>query len=95
VNTYQIDTLVQLQTTFTSADGVTLVDPETVTLYAQTPDGVVAEYTPNRVSVGLYQYAIRVNQFGPWVYKWQGAGVVEVTSADVYFVVAESVLIDA
>ena len=99
VNTYQLDTLIQLTGTFTGTDGVTPVDPTTVLLFVQTPDGIVTEYTSGttpaitKVSTGVYQFQIQVTQSGPWVYKWQGTGAVVITSPDVYFAVAQSAAI--
>jgi hypothetical protein len=99
LNTYQIDTLVQLSTTFTAADGVTPIDPDTALLFIQTPAGIVSEYTATstppvvRESTGSYQLQILVDQPGPWIYKWQGTGDVEITSPDVYFMVAQSAVL--
>lgn len=92
MNTYQLDTLVELQTTFTDADGA-LVNPTTVTLYIRTPDGIVTAYTGGNIghpSTGLYTFDVNANQSGPWIYKWQGTGAVEITSPDVYFQVEQS-----
>lgn len=99
MNTYQLDTLIQLDTTFTQSDGVTVIDPTTVLLFIQTPDGVVAEYTTSttpgimKVSTGIYYLQIEVSQSGPWIYKWQGTGAVNITSPDVYFQVNQSAVL--
>ena len=93
MSTYQFDTLVKLTTTFTEKDGVTPVDPTTVTLYIKTPDGTVTAYTGGeitRVSTGVYTYEITTSQVGRWIYKWQGTGACEITSPDVFLVVAGS-----
>ena len=98
-NPYQLDTTVQLNGTFTEADGVTLVDPTTVTIAVQDPTGVITEYTVVttpavvRVSTGIYYLQIEPTISGVWIYKWQGAGVLNVTSPDTYFTVQPSVLI--
>lgn len=95
-NTYELDTLIQVQTTFTLEDGVTPVDPTGVIVYVRTPDGVVAAYTYGvdpavmQLGVGNYALDLTTSQSGPWVYKWQGTGVVEITSPDVYFTVNQS-----
>lgn len=93
MNYYQPDTLVKLSTTFTGVDGVTPVDPTTVTLYVKTPDGVVAAYTGGEITqtgVGLFEYELITDQIGPWIYKWQGTGACEITSPDIYFQVVDS-----
>jgi len=95
-STYPLETTVQVQGTFTLADGVTPADPTTVILTVQSPDGVQVEYTAPqviRVSAGIYQYTIDANQAGPWIYNWQGSGTVHASSGDVYFNVAQSALI--
>jgi hypothetical protein len=94
MNTYQIDTQVELKTTFTGLDGVTPIDPTTVTLYVQTPDGAVTSYTDvTRLEVGVYVRDVITTQFGPWIYKWRGEGNCDVTSPDTYFQVARSAML--
>lgn len=92
MNTYQPDTLVKLSTTFTASDGVTPVDPTTVTLYVKTPDGMVMAHVDDivRSGIGLYSFELITNQIGPWIYKWQGTGNCEITSPDVDFQVTRS-----
>jgi hypothetical protein len=94
MNTYQIDTLVTLEATFTLVDGVTPTDPSTVTLYVVAPDGTETTVTGVDLAnptTGEFTYDVAVNQSGIWIYKWQGAGTVDVTTADTYFAVQESV----
>lgn len=96
MNTYQIDTLVQLSTTFYAADGVTLVDPTDVVLFVRPPDQIRTEYTGGqitKVSTGVYMMQITTTQSGQWSYKWQGSGTVVITSEDQFFKVAKSTLI--
>lgn len=99
MSTYELDTLIQLTGTFTAADGVTLVDPTDVFLFLRTPNGLVTQYTTSttpaitRVSVGVYQIELETTQAGPWIYKWQGTGAVEVTTPDVYITVLPSAVL--
>lgn len=96
MNTYNLDTLIQLGNTFTEADGVTVIDPTTVLLFITTPDGAETEYTSTtapavmRVSEGVYSLQIQTTQAGPWIYNWQGTGTVEITTGDQYFQVNQS-----
>jgi hypothetical protein len=93
VNVYQLDTTIQLNTTFYQSDGVTPVDPSAVNLYIRDPTGAVTEYTGGsitRVDVGVYTFALEPSMSGIWIYKWQGTGAVEITSPDVYFEVEPS-----
>jgi hypothetical protein len=94
MNTYQIDSEVTLSTLFTASDGVTPIDPTTVTLYIVAPDGTEMELTGSDLahpSTGSFSYGVLVNQSGIWIYKWQGAGAVDVTTPDTYLAVQESV----
>lgn len=99
VNTYQLDTLIQLGNTFTEADGVTVIDPTAVLLFITTPNGVETEYTSattpaiTRVSEGIYSLQIQTTQAGPWIYNWQGTGAVEITTGDQYFQVSQSAVL--
>jgi hypothetical protein len=95
---YEIDTLVNLQATFTLADGVTPADPTTVTVYVRNPAGTLLTYTyaagdVTRTSAGSYAYSLYCAASGKWSYKWQGAGAIEVTSPDTAFQVNRSTLI--
>ncbi len=94
MDTYQIDTLVTFSTVFTLEDGVTPIDPTTVTLYYVAPDGTQTEVTGgpiNHPSTGNFNYDVSLTQSGIWIYKWQGSGNVEITSPDTYVAVQESV----
>jgi len=95
-NTYEIDTLVQLTSNFTLGDGVTPIDPTTVTLYIKDPgdnETVVPGDLLTHVSTGVFGYDVNVNVSGWWTYKFQGAGNIEVTSPDTRFLVNASILI--
>lgn len=88
---YQLDTLVELQATFTGAGAP--ADPGYVTIFIKTPDGVVNEYEASRIGVGVYEFQIVTDQSGPWIYKWEGTLPVEVTSPDVYCIVQASAVL--
>ena len=93
VNQYDFDTLITITGTFVAADGVTPVDPSTVTLYVRSPDGVRAQYTGGallKVSTGVYSYQVLASQTGRWSYKWVGSGSYAVSSPDVWFSVNQS-----
>lgn len=100
-NTYDLETLVEMFTLFTGLDGVTPIDPDTVLLYVRTPDGIITEYTSattpavTHTGTGAYNLQLVVDQAGPWIYKFQGTGDVEITNPDVYFQVNQSALIGA
>ena len=97
---YQIDTGIQFQAAFTLPGGVVPADPTDVSLFVQDPTGTVTTYTTAstptpvvKVSTGVYTFDLTPAASGAWVYKWQGAGVLNVTSPDTYFTVQPSVLI--
>lgn len=94
MNNYQLDSEVELSGTFTSVEDGSLLDPTEITLFVKSPNGIVNSYTTGiqRVSMGIYTYDIVVDQAGPWIYKWQGKGNVEVTTSDTYFQVVPSVM---
>lgn len=97
--TYQIDTLLMLSANFFAAGGVIPADPGAVTLIIQDPTGANTTYTNAsspaivKVSTGVYTFEFAPAKSGQWIYKWQGASPVEVTSPDTYFTVAQSALI--
>lgn len=92
MNTYDIDTLVTLTTTFTLSDGVTPVDPDTVTLYIRDPDGLIIEPSATRISAGNYSADVLLSKAGAWIYKFRGTGTVEITSPDVNMLVLRTVM---
>lgn len=95
MNTYQLETVIEITGNFFAADGVTPVDPSAVYLFVRTPDGIITEYSGGQitqVSMGVYSFSLETTQAGPYIYKWQGTGAVEITSPDVYFTVAQSAL---
>lgn len=95
MNTYDIDTLVTVQSAFATADGGA-IDPSTVTLYVRDPSGAeqtVAMGDLTHVGTGVFSYGLQAGLSGIWFYKWQGGGDVEVTSPDTAFFVRASKLI--
>jgi len=98
MNTYQLDEAVVLAATFGNATGAP-TNPTTTTLYVQTPDGLIANLTGNATisnpSTGNFTATIQTTQAGPYIYKWQGTGAVEITSPDQYFQVSQSAVLGA
>lgn len=98
MNSYELDTAVVLGASFGNATGGP-TNPTTTTLYVQTPDGVIANLTGNvtlaNPSTGNFTATLITDQAGPWIYKWQGTGAVEITSPDQYFQVNQSAVIGA
>lgn len=96
MNTYDIDTDVLVSSAFTQADGVTPVDPTTVTLIYLDPNGkktTVAMGDLTKLSTGVFTSTINANVSGVWLYKFQGTGNVEVTTPDTPFQVNPSQLL--
>ena len=98
MNTYQIDTDVQLTTTFTRLSDGTAIDPTTVSLVETNPAGVEVTYVYGssaitRTGTGAYAMTITPNMAGYWTYKWKGAGSVNITSPDTVINIASSRLI--
>jgi hypothetical protein len=97
-NSYPTDDTVTLSVAFTQVEGGAAIDPPTVILYVQDPNGVITQYAyPAQVikdGVGLYHYDLVPSVSGNWWYKWQGAGSgINTTCEDVMFVVNESQMI--
>ena len=92
-----IDTDVQLQVTFSTVATGEPIDPPTVTLYVEEPDGTqTTSVYPTlivRVSTGIYTAVVTGDQSGPWNWKWQGSGGVNVTTVDGQFLVNPSIFI--
>ena len=97
MTTINIDTDVQLEVTFTAVVGGALVDPPTVTLYLENPAGtqttLVYPVGIVRESTGIYSSVVTGNASGPWNWKWQGSGGVNVTTIDGKFYVIPSIFI--
>ena len=60
-------------------DANALVDPTTVTLKIQNPDGTITSITYDsgavvRDSVGVFHYDFLPSTFGSYVYRWEGTG---------------------
>lgn len=68
---------VRLTATFTADDGVTLLDPTTVTFSVKSPSGVTTTLTGGqvtRVSAGVYQVDVVGSEAGSWYYRAAGTG---------------------
>lgn len=95
MNVYDLDTLIELTGTFTTSAGAP-INPTTVTLRLRTPDGIVTTYTGAQLgnpAVGVFTLDFQATQSGPHIYKWQGAGNVEITNPDAYFSVNPSAVL--
>jgi hypothetical protein len=95
MNTYQIDTLIQVSTTFTDLTGA-LADPTSIFCYVVDPNGVTTEYSGGQItrdSEGIYHVQITPSVSGYWRYKWQGTGALVASSADTSFYVQPSAMI--
>lgn len=94
MNTYPLDTTVELSTLFVGSDNVTPFDPTDVSVVVRSPNGGLATYTATdgvaNPSVGRYTFDLITTMAGPYVYNWLGSGDVEVASGDTYFTVAQS-----
>jgi hypothetical protein len=81
--TYDYGDTVRARVTYTDPDTGDLTDPVTVTCQVRQPDGTLTTYTygtdaqPTRVSIGLYQMLIDLDDEGTYKWKWEGAGVNE------------------
>lgn len=62
---------VVLQATFTDTDG-NLVDPSSVTLTIEAPDGTTTTPVPTNPSVGVYQHTLDLDEAGDFDYRWEG-----------------------
>lgn len=96
MNSYEIDTQIQLTGTFLAvADGAP-VTPTDVELYIRDPN--FNETTVNsgfgNPSTGVYTYLTTVSIGGIWVYKWRSPdGAVVAAGPDTVFLVNASALV--
>lgn len=60
-----------LKTTFKDTDGEN-VDPATVDLTIEAPDGTITTPSPDNPSVGVYQHQLNLSIDGDWDYRWEG-----------------------
>jgi hypothetical protein len=96
MNTYQVETLIQLNVVFYNTALNEPADPITVALFVMDPDGNVTEIPSNLISrtgVGAYNSEFLPSEPGQWTYKWQGTGNVIATSRDTCFFVKASELV--
>lgn len=97
MNTYEIDTLVQLNAAFADRSGAP-ADPTDVNLFVKDPTGTVTQYTFSGSQVqhngtGNFFYNFLAGRSGTYTYKFQGTGAVQVTCPDQQFSVNRSALI--
>lgn len=87
MNTYELDSLVTSNVTFTQKAGGAPVDPTTIIFFVRNPAGQETSYSygsspMTRTGVGAYTIDFLVDAPGVWTYKWQGTGTAEVTTPD-------------
>lgn len=97
MNTYQIETLLQMNVVFYNVALNQPADPVTVALFVEDPSGVETQILSNeivRTGVGSYYANFLPTGPGCWTYKWQGTGNVIATSKDMRFMVQASDLVE-
>lgn len=97
MKTFQIDSTLLFAANFTAISNGALVDPTTVTLFLQPPNGPEQQFSfpgvVTKIGVGQYSYAFTPAASGTWTYNWQGTGAVAVTLGDKQFAIAPSITI--
>lgn len=83
-----IGNIARLSCTFTDDTG-TAVDPTTITVQYQSPQGTTTTQTPIRDSVGAYHYDLALTQPGTYRYRFIGTGIVTAQSEDRRFEVPD------
>ena len=78
MNSYIAGTLVQINATLVTAQGV-FVAPTTLTFKIQTPDGIVTDYSSTIVieAPGAYYANFTPTQTGLHQYEWIGTGAAQ------------------
>ncbi len=91
-NLYDVDTRIRLTALFVNALVGAPADPNTVIVFVKAPSGKITNTTSvARDSEGAYHYDFIADEVGPWIYKFQGQGQIEVSSADAYLFVRATV----
>jgi hypothetical protein len=87
MNTYTENNLVALTGVVKTHAGV-LIDPTTLVLKVQTPDGSVVDISSSvvRNSTGNYQANYLPTQVGLHMYEWVGTGIVQVSGHNQFIV---------
>lgn len=60
-----------LQAVFTDTSGNN-VDPSSVDLTIEAPDGTLSSPAPTNPSVGVYQHQLDLTEDGDWDWRWEG-----------------------
>lgn len=93
----EISSLARFTVTFFELDGVTPLDPTTVTIYYEGPDGTPHDQTwPGNVtrnSEGVFYFDIEPEVSGNWYFKGEGSGGVEACTPDILFQVRPSIFL--
>ena len=92
INSYPVNTSVQLTNAFTVKSTGAFVDPSDVICHVKDPAGVKTTYTfstsgVSKDSVGHYHVVITPTVAGTWTYNWFGSGNPSVQTFDQQFVV--------
>ncbi len=91
-NLYDIDTRIRLTALFVNALTGAPADPTAVEVFIKAPSAKITESgAVTRDSVGAYHYDFTADEVGPWIYKFQGTGAIEVSSSDAYLFVRQTV----
>lgn len=91
---YDIGDLVALSATFTATDGVTPVDPATLTCAVTDPTGAVTTYTYGsspgftKASTGVYALQVDAEVAGSWLYRFLGTGTYQAAVEGTFLVAA-------
>ena len=97
-NVTELNTLIRFKAAFTRLDTGGMIDPTDVIFRVMLPDQSEVTFTYSggdvvKDSEGLYHYDLLMPVAGIWQVKWQGTGVVQVASRDIWVTVNESDLI--
>lgn len=96
MNTYQIDTVIQINANFYDVGLNQLLDPTVIGLFLLDPLGnevVVDPKTIVRTGTGQYYYNFIPSSPGCWAYTWRATGAVVATSREERFFVQGSEII--
>ena len=95
MNAYELGDVVQLQSAFADING-SAFNPYDVTLWVKDPSGAETTYTTGFANPAPGQFTLNtapVTISGVWLYKWNGSGNTNVSTADCAFRVNASSLI--
>lgn len=87
-NNYTVGTLVRVSTVVTQIVGGSPIDPTTITLTLELPDGTIVDLTSAivRDSTGNYHADYTPVAFGLHQYEWAGTGAAQVAKVGSFIV---------